>query len=59
MKNLLIWGANDQAMVTMDCVKMMKQYQKIDIMCFKEVQLCQNFNMTIYNEEMLNLINFC
>lgn len=58
MKNLLIWGANDQAIVTLDCAEMMKQYDNIEIMCFKEVHQCRNFNKPIYNEVDVNLEQF-
>lgn len=58
MKNLLIWGANDQAMVTMDCAEMMKQYDHIEVMCFKEVQQCRKFNKPIYNEAYVDLEQF-
>lgn len=58
MKNLLIWGANDQAIVTMDCAEMMKQYKNIEVMCFKEVQQNRNFNKPLYNEAFVDLEQF-
>lgn len=58
MKKLLIWGANDQAMVTMDCAEMMKQYQNIEVMRMKEVSRCRNFHKPIYNEAEVDLEQF-
>lgn len=58
MKNLLIWGANDQAIVTMDCAEMMRRYKNIDVMRMKEVHQYRNFNKPIYNETDVDLEQF-
>ena len=36
MKRLLIWGAGDQGIVTLDCALAMKRYSCIDFMELKE-----------------------
>lgn len=36
MKRLLIWGAGDQGMVTLDCALAMREYSRIDFLTIKE-----------------------
>lgn len=51
MKKLLIWGAGDQGIVTLDCALAMKIYSKIDFLDFKEKGHREIPNYLIYREK--------
>ncbi|WP_455684773.1 acetyltransferase [Thomasclavelia sp.] len=55
MKNLLIWGAGDQGLVTLDCALAMQKYTKIDFLDFKEKGHREIKNYTIYEESKIDL----
>lgn len=55
MKNLLIWGAGDQGLVTLGCALAMQKYAKIDFLDFKEKGHREIENYTIYEESKVDL----
>lgn len=55
MKKLLIWGAGDQGIVTLDCALAMKDYGQIDFLAFKERDARKIPGYLIYREEQAPL----
>ena len=55
MKSLLIWGAGDQGIVTLDCALSTKQYGQIDFLDIKEKGHRPIPGHTIYQESEVNL----
>ena len=51
MKKLLIWGAGDQGIVTLDCALAMKTYSEIDFLDFKEKKSREISGYSIYKEK--------
>lgn len=56
MKKLLIWGAGDQGVVTLDCALSMKRYSQIDFLDFKEKESRKISGYPIYREKE-NILN--
>lgn len=55
MKKLLIWGAGDQGIVTLDCALAMKDYEQIDFLALKEKKCRKIPGYMIYSEEQTAL----
>lgn len=55
MKSLLIWGAGDQGLVTLDCALAMNQYGRIDFLEIKERGSRLIDGYRIYREEDIEL----
>lgn len=53
MSKLLIFGAGDQGLVTLDCALAMKKYSKIDFLAFKEREPRYFSDYSVYKEENL------
>lgn len=56
MKKLLIWGAGDQGLVTLDCALAMKVYERIAFIEIKERDCREILGYTIYQEEQFDEI---
>lgn len=55
MKKLLIWGAGDQGLVTLDCVLATNNYDYIDFLDFKERGHREIIGYQIYEEKDIDL----
>lgn len=58
MKKLLIWGAGDQGIVTLDCALAMNIYSNIDFLDMKEKGHREIANFMIYEEKEVFVNNF-
>lgn len=58
MKKLLIWGAGDQGLVTLDCALATRKYTQIDFLNIKEKGHRNIENYKIYEESNENLLEF-
>ena len=58
MKRLLIWGAGDQGIVTLDCALAMRQYDGIDFLDMKEKGHREIPGYQIHEEEKVDLKHF-
>lgn len=56
MKKLLIWGAGDQGIVTLECALAMNCYSKIDLLDIKEKGHREIHGCTIYNEQEIEIL---
>ena len=48
MKKLLIWGAGDQGLVTLECALAMNAYEQIDFLEIKEKGSRKIINHTVF-----------
>lgn len=58
MCQLLIWGAGDQGIVTLDCAVAMKRYRNIDFLDFKEKGHREILDHLIYRENDVMVSEF-